>query len=769
VFFRIKYLLFYDRVLNLCKRLQKKKHQANLAEITVTNAIKWKVMRRFNLIKFFSSMASHAVIILCLFIYQNVVGQQVIGPIGLDYKTYKAIPERSFQAIDTAFLNKQRQQSSRKIASETVAYNFKTHFAPNTDGTWKSILPDVDSWFLKLRSTGAYGLALVLSGVELMEGETLYVYNQNGMRGPYTNQNLPSSGILPLDFLKGEEIMIEYDVPVAAKSHGTFVVEKVSHAFRNIFTNDVLASKEARFGGIIIDECYPCLEDDAIDKERRAVVKLIVQYDSTARFCTGTLVNNTARDNKPYIITGEHCVSNQYDADRTIFIFGFEDENCAKLINHNYLTLSGAYHRASTFENDFSILELYAKPPLEFHPYYAGWDISDQYLDGVATVHHPQGGPKKVSVSNGTIRTANFDDGSLRAPNAFWNVIRWDVGATTGGSSGAALFNKNNHVIGTLSGGSSECGTPYNDYFEKLSASWEASSNQEHQLKHWLDPVGAGIQQLEGSDPFEGINATCNTISNVKPSEQQNLLPYTNGQGYFSGYNSDGIASYAEKFSTTNNSLLTGMMLNVGSVNVKSPGGLVVSVHSSSNGIPGPALFNSYVPYSRLKVDSVNYVEFYPYVKLVGDFFISYTLSYSPEDTFALNQADWRSNSNNTAFVKLSSGWVPMSTISPSGAGSSLGIKITLCEDSPTETVPEKTFIDFYPNPVTTALIGRLPDSAQKEFSLQVYDVHGRQQTVLYNMYENNVVITTADLGPGVYIVKLSTPREVYQSKFVKR
>ena len=707
------------------------------------------------------SIARLAVIILFILLSQNVAGQQGTIPCGFDYKIYNTIPERSFPAIDTALL---RKQSSRKIILETVGYNFKTHFTPDTDGSWKTILPGVNSWFLKLRSDGAYGLALVFSDVALMPGETLYVYNQNGVRGPYTNRNIPRSGILPLDFLQGDEIMIEYDVPAGSKSHGSFVIETVSHAYKNIFIN--IHNSKAGRAARTSDNCYLCIEDEAIDKERRAVVKLVVQYDSTTVICTGTLVNNTSHDNKPYILTAQHCVTNQFDADRTVFIFGFEDDKCVKQSRYD-LALNGAYLRASLFENDFSILEMYAKPPLEFHPYYAGWDISDLYLDGVTCVHHPQGGPKKVSVSNGTVMTSNLDDGSPRAPNAFWNVIRWDVGVTEGGSSGASLFNKNNDVIGTLSGGSSECGAPYNDYFEKLSSSWEASSDPDHQLKHWLDPIGSGVKRLNGSDPFEGINAMCNSISNVKSGERQILLPYTRGQGYFSGYNSDGIASFAEKFSTADSVLLTDVKLNVGSVNTKSQGGLMVSVHSGQGGVPGPTLATTYVPYSRITKDSLNNVEFYPYVKLVGDFFISYTLSYSPQDSFALNQVDWRSKSNNTAFVKLSSGWAPMNTISPNGAGSSLGIKITLCESNP-ESPPVKTSISFYPNPATDVFIGRLPESTQEELSLQVYDLQGKLQTVQYNMYENNVVITTVDLSPGMYIVKLSTLHAVYQSKFVK-
>jgi lysyl endopeptidase len=715
-----------------------------------------------------STIANYTVILLSVLLSQYVAGQPGTVPCGLNYEIYKTIPERSFQAIDTASFTIQRQRTSQKITSETVAYNFKTHFVPGRDGHWKKILPGVDSWFLKLRSNGAYGLAVVFSNVELMPGETLHVYNQHGLRGPYTNGNIPHSAILPLDFLRGDEIMIEYNVPAGSRRRGTFVVETVSHAYQDIFIRDDHHSgetKAARYS----DGCYLCLQDDAIAKERRAVVKLVVQHENGTKICSGTLVNNTAGDNRPYILTAEHCISNQSDADRTVFIFGDEDENCIKQTHHN-LILNGAFLRASLFEHDFAILELYDKPPLEFQPYYAGWDISDRYPNGgVTSIHHPQGGPKKVSVSNGAIRTSTLPDGSSRAANAFWNVTRWDVGATEIGSSGASLLNKNRHVIGTLSGGSSQCDAPYNDYFQKLSASWEASSDPGHQLKYWLDPVGSGVQTLGGTDPFEGIHANCNSISNIKPGERQTLLPYTSGQGYFSGYNADGIASYAEKFSVTGGAMLTGAMLNVGSVNKGSTGGVLVSLHSSEDGIPGATLSSSFVPYYRLTEDSLNYVGFYPYVELTGDFFISYTLSYSPEDSFALNQSDWRGNSNNTAFVKLSSGWAPMSTISPQGAGSSLAIKITVCKDELIKPYPPETSISFYPNPVTNVLIGKLPDLAPEGLRLRVYDLQGRRQNVIYNVYDDNVIITTADLPVGMYIVELTTLQSLYQAKFVKR
>src|SRR5438128_2406007 len=122
---------------------------------------------KFKLIKLVSYMANHGVIILLIFLSQQVAGQHGTLPIGRNYEIYQTLPEENLPLIDEVWLNKQRHRSS-KIISSTVGYNFKTHFVPVKDGQWKTILPGIDSWFLKLRSNEAYGLALVLTGVKLL-------------------------------------------------------------------------------------------------------------------------------------------------------------------------------------------------------------------------------------------------------------------------------------------------------------------------------------------------------------------------------------------------------------------------------------------------------------------------------------------------------------------------------------------------------------------------------------------------------------------------
>jgi hypothetical protein len=135
----------------------------------------------------------------------------------------------------------------------------------------------------------------------------------------------------------------------------------------------------------------------------------------------------------------------------------------------------------------------------------------------VTSIHHPWGFPKKISRYYSPIIESDFDDGTLRAKMSFWKIKQWDRGTTDNGSSGAPLFNSNHLLIGTLTGGSAECGFPYNDYFSKFSTAFGDSDGSTN-LKNWLDPVGSGVQVLEG---LEGGKE-------ILPDEFDELVVYPN-------------------------------------------------------------------------------------------------------------------------------------------------------------------------------------------------------------------------------------------------
>jgi lysyl endopeptidase len=717
---------------------------------------------------------SFLVTALCILLLSTGIAAQaqsldVSLPLISDLKIYRDIP-----ALSLADSVRERTMHADRVAEDPrapeVGYTFATSLTHSNAGVWKRYRPDFDTWLLKIKSPGAFGIALLLTDVNLLPGEKIYVYNLNSMR-TLASDKVPHTGEWITDFLKGDEIVIEFDAPAHRTNLGAFTIAGISHAYRDVFTTPSNLSQP----GLRTQQeesCYPCLEGAFWQDDRRSVMRILVFRSTEAVVCTGVLVNNAERNQQPYVLTAQHCIGSQFDASRSIFTFNYEDLLCGGTSDTENDALLGAFYKASLYEHDFSLVELYTIPPLDFKPYYAGWDISDTGLDHVTCIHHPLGTPRRISLSNAAVTSSDFDIPSVqpRAPNGFWRVGKWDLGVTTGGSSGAPLFNREHHVIGSLAGGGSTCGFPFNDFFQRLSQSWTPAAEQDQQLKHWLDPRSSGIQTLDGFDPYETLNVSCDTITNFSNTEAMNLIPYPSGKGYFSGYNSDGIASYAERFSNDSKKLLTGITLLTSNLNVHAPGGLVVSVNAGKNGLPeGTDLFQTYIPYIQMS-PNVNYVGLHPYLEVEGDYFITYTMAYSEQDTFALAQAPWRAPETNTAYVKLGSGWAPMTQISPGGMGSSLGIEAMVCSVLPADPPPTTaTEINLYPNPTSATIIARLPLNGDVPFDAAVYNPQGRLVATYTQSFDNNLIVSTEGWSAGLYILRVSTSSQTYSARFVKK
>ena len=80
------------------------------------------------------------------------------------------------------------------------------------------------------------------------------------------------------------------------------------------------------------------------------------------------------------------------------------------------------------------------------------------------------GDVKKISVDNDPAVSATYS--AEFVSGAFWKILQWEKGTTEGGSSGAPLFDQNHRVVGLLTGGEAVCGRSVNDYFAKLSVSY---------------------------------------------------------------------------------------------------------------------------------------------------------------------------------------------------------------------------------------------------------------------------------------------------------
>jgi len=399
------------------------------------------------------------------------------------------------------------------------------NLSPETHGSWTQE-GDVRVWHVHVLSPGAYSLGLVFGKYALLPGVKVFVYNpgQQQVKGAFTSGNNKRSGILPVGHLSGEELLIEMQVPAGMAAYGELELKSLSHAFLKTGFN---ATKTEDYPAGVFGYSQQCeIDVNCVEGDYWQQVKpSVVRINTTIWYCTGALVNNTAYDGTPYVITAEHCLNDDENfADVSVFQFNYESADCFGENGPLDMSISGAEQITNGDSIDFSLVRLSAIPPASYGVFYAGWDRSNFQTGGTATIHHPNADIKKVSVDaqipdipaqQGDVPYNGVDEYHYFS---FWWIREWDIGTTEGGSSGAPLFNLDRRLIGMLSGGVAECGDSidydsdadrviyslapnYDDYFTQFGMAWDHEEAKGNALKSWLDPVNSGVVVLDGYNP----------------------------------------------------------------------------------------------------------------------------------------------------------------------------------------------------------------------------------------------------------------------------
>jgi hypothetical protein len=409
------------------------------------------------------------------------------------------------------FLLQDRADALRGIKQQRIARDITVSLDPERDGTWTRLPDGRRIWRLGIRGEGARALGIVFNRYLLEDRARLYLYDplKKKVLGAYTRDNNKSSGILPVSYLPGEELILQLEVPAGLLDYGELRVGSVRYAYLPVPDGKSLA--DFYFGRA--DTCnvdVSCPEVAYWQELGRSVVRMI-----NNELCTGVLINNTAVDGKPYVYTAAHCVfdrsSGKYQP--TVFYFNYASPFCEGPDGNAGYSIAGATLVATgdTSENprdadslDFALLELSVAPPDSFQPYFAGWNRSRTPAQNTAAIHHPRGDVKKTSRDfdppDSNYHAADFFPELIR--HSLWRVLEWDIGTTEGGSSGGPLFDPYMRIVGTLTGGVANCVNPVNDYYTRFDYAWDYYDAPAKQLKHWLDPGGTGTLTLNGYDPL---------------------------------------------------------------------------------------------------------------------------------------------------------------------------------------------------------------------------------------------------------------------------
>jgi lysyl endopeptidase len=668
-------------------------------------------------------------------------------------------------SIDSQIIHKLSEQIHPKDASFQFAIPVPVNLTPENSG--KLIEKGNELiWLVGIRSKEARSLNLILEPFHIPAGAYVYIYDKEKrvINGAFTEKNNSTSDILPTIPVPGEEIILEYHVPRGIKWKNTLAISQVSHDYIGIAGYD--DKKDNRY-----NLSQPCNSDincsggDQYSREKRAVCRLIVRG---VELCTGVLLNNTNQQNRPLILTAQHCIVDQNDADRSIFVFGYESPWCVGPDGRVSHSLSGSTLRSTNVNIDFSLVELSTFPPFVYKPYLAGWDISGVIPQNTVAIHHPMGDVKKISIDLNPPVTANFKDYLL---NGFWKIIQWDSGTTEGGSSGGPLFDQNKRVVGILTGGEAICGRSVNDYFAKLSVIYSSSLVLYEQLKGWIDPAVSGVKQLDGRDPYAANWLTADTLSNIKKSESRIITKYTlPGSGYSTGFNSDSLTMYAEFFTNPSGRQISEILLNVSKASsIGSADSARVFIFDNGS-VPGPILASQKILLKEAKDSFTLKLDFNMTIPVTGNFYIGWKIWYinkaiSETRQLAVYHSPDRADPvKNTAWFNDGTGWkqfiqhpfAPMST--------SLDVKVVIIGNSVVNSVykPVNSETDFliYPNPAKSFIIL----SSMKDFSeirISISDMNGNNLRTeqINGKLPGELKVDLSGLVPGLYLVCISSSK----------
>jgi len=370
-------------------------------------------------------------------------------------------------------------------------------------------LPNGDKIYrVTIYSPEAISLNLTFDHYVLPQGADLFVYNEDRSEvlGAFTSANNQADEIFATALVAGDKAIIEYYEPANVTTAGIVHIFRVTHGYRGIKD---FAKAFGESGSCQVN--VACSTGTGWDNQINSVCMLV---SDGAGFCSGSLVNNTANDGTPYILTANHCYS---DPTSWVFYFNWQSSTCANPgSSPAYNSISGATLKARTTTSDFCLVQMNSTPPANYGVYYAGWNRSTTAATSTTCIHHPSGDIKKISLGGAPTVADNIDCGNGAA--ATWKVYWSGTACTEGGSSGSPLFDQNHLIVGQLYGGASTCGaTAANmyDYYGRFPVSWTGDGTNSTRLSNWLDPLATSPTTLTGYDPNTPAYALDAQVSDI--------------------------------------------------------------------------------------------------------------------------------------------------------------------------------------------------------------------------------------------------------------
>lgn len=664
--------------------------------------------------------------------------------------------------IDVTYEQLSGSNSSTLFKDNQFAQPLDVDINPEKYGVWIDY-PELNKkvWLLEIDTKNASSINLILSPFKLIEGAKLFFYNKGKtqVKGAITSANNKDSGILPVSIIEGSSIYCELQIPIYQKEYGEFTISLIGAGYPQSIA--VMKSPNDKYFGTS-DTCHlnvNCVSFKNLDYQKKSVCRII--YQGSKR-CTGTLINNIENDETPYIITAAHCIRDEFTANGAVFYFNYESPDCSDT-DVEPVSISGATLIAAGYRDpirhdtlDFALLKLSENPPIYYDVFFSGWDATNNFVDSTYSIHHPQGDIKKIAIDQDSPETGdftNFDD------YTHWLVRDYEYGTTEVGSSGAGLFDQNNRLIGTLTGGGQDPCDPFlNDLYQKFHHSYNDYKDTNIQLKHWLDPNNTGDLICYGYDPSFSYRSTAGLLYNYHVDSNPYVISHDHGAGYIAGHNYQENTLFAERYKINGSKYLVGANFNFAKISTNNINQYVNLIIWSGGETPGEVIYKQKVLVSDFEEtflqnpDISQAVQFDSTILVDYDFYFGYQIGYNG-DTFAIKTYS-AEEINNSAFTYFNDSWQPL-LLDGKSVYSHLALEIYAFDVKVDRGIgPDTTLwpeINVYPNPASE--------------KIQIYfnqDISGPVTCTLYNI-SGQPVLREKWINPGLNMpLYLDVPNGVY-------
>lgn len=424
------------------------------------------------------------------------------------------------------------------------------------DGKWTDV-DGVSTWKVVLTTPGAMTVSFLASDIALPVEARLLIAGKD--RPMEQASHLYKRGRFLSSIVRGDVLAVEIVTPTRRKSSVRFFIEEVQMGYKGLlkgtgnhpeFTRAVEVSKilesfaaatanAARPKAAAVgptgnggtppppglepsdEDCYrnfSCYKDEFNTAIGDAVAALIIANQS---FCTGSLIHDSARSFKPFLITAEHCIEDLDPSSVEDVNIQWKSEVACGSDAYYQQVVGEASTQGAAFRMKFSDTLLYeasAPPPSSVNPYWLGFDASGEgkgcVNDSVGMkcsigadqrlhqIHHGRVLPRSYAYSQGA-------DSSTLGNEFVGFRYTWRVnndlsvtGGVQGGSSGSSLV-LGTRSIGVLTGGAAQCTSTFkgasNPLYDRLMDAWVGGGTPSTSAKAWLDPANTGILVQDGS------------------------------------------------------------------------------------------------------------------------------------------------------------------------------------------------------------------------------------------------------------------------------